>query len=951
MKKSILTFLFGLFTVVIGFSQCNPNAGNDNTVCGTNYTLSATPVSSPATGTWSTNAGGTVFADTLDPNTTVTIPAFTQDSVIYDFYWTVTDNTIPCSNTDTVTVTFLSLPTPYAGLNQETCDQTTQLDADTIGMNITSLNWTASLAGVSITTNNIPDPVVSITSMTPTIYGDSGQVTVWFYLNTFNAIGCGGTDSVSVIFYQVPEADAGGDDSICGLEYDLQAQFDLVNNNSQGQWNYVASQCPTGAVINFVDDTVPTTTVHVSTYGFYYFVWSEWNRENNNCRDHDTVIIQFIPYPNIDCGSDFSVCGKWAELNVTTSTGVGQWNAIGGAAYASADSIGALDPSYQDSAHAWVYHAIPNDTVTFYWTEYNGICVNVDSVNVYFAGEVPAVPFVQDSTNCGLVFDHLDAQTPQYGYGYWIDTVNNTQFYDTAVTPHPDSAVVQYYGMHHFYWIVNNGACIDTSDVIPVLFVQNPIANAGGNYWPGLFGANSEIKTDTACGYDYYLDAQPTIGLGTWYTTDQVNTWFLNPDSISPDSTATHNPNDTAHTNILTYNANPSYYDFVWVEDNSYGCTDQDTLRLFFAPIPTGDFTVTEPWCIGYPSTIIAHTSYNQIQNDDWGLVNFNWGLDGGIVDTTGGIPATGLGEDTIYVHWDNGAPSHIVSLLTVSQYGCSSPINFDTIIEPPKMNPDYDIEDGTCGLANGTITLYTDTHELTFTWDSTFTNQTDTIQQGLLGDQTFMVLVHGESSSPDAPQGTICTDTISIYLPDVGYTTALFDTLINDGVAPYPVSITNLSINGRNYEWYVYDQNNALVWNGTDEFPTFTINHEGCYHIILVSTSRDDCRDTMRWGEFCVEASSKMEVPNVFTPNGDNTNDYFQVVAKTLSDFHGIITNRWGKKLYEWDNWEDESAGWNGKIGNSLATPGAYFYIIKATGKDGTEYDLQGTFYLLREK
>jgi len=162
-------------------------------------------------------------------------------------------------------------------------------------------------------------------------------------------------------------------------------------------------------------------------------------------------------------------------------------------------------------------------------------------------------------------------------------------------------------------------------------------------------------------------------------------------------------------------------------------------------------------------------------------LVHFNWGLDGGIVDTTGGIPSTGLDEDTIYVHWDNGASSHIVSLLTVSQYGCSSPISFDTITEPPKMNPDYDVTDGTCGLANGIITLYTDTHELTFTWDTTFTNPTDTIQQGLLGGQTFTVLVHGESSSPDAPQGTICTDTISIYLPDTGYTTALFDTLIND--------------------------------------------------------------------------------------------------------------------------------------------------------------------------
>ncbi|HIE15758.1 MAG TPA: gliding motility-associated C-terminal domain-containing protein, partial [Bacteroidales bacterium] len=173
----------------------------------------------------------------------------------------------------------------------------------------------------------------------------------------------------------------------------------------------------------------------------------------------------------------------------------------------------------------------------------------------------------------------------------------------------------------------------------------------------------------------------------------------------------------------------------------------------------------------------------------------------------------------------------------------------------------------------------------------------------------------------------------------------------ISDGVVPYSLVLNNLSINGNHYEWFVYNQDNQLIWTGTDEFPSFTIDNEGYYHIVLVSTSRESCRDTMEWGEFYVESASKLEVPNIFTPNGDNINDYFQVIATTLSDFHGIITNRWGKKLYEWDNWEDEEAGWDGKIGNSLAVPGAYFYIIKATGKDGTEYDLQGTFYLMREK
>lgn len=359
---------------------------------------------------------------------------------------------------------------PNAGLDQVTCNQTTQLNADTNGMNITSINWTCNISGVTITPNNIPNPDVSITGITPTIYGDSGQVTVWFYLNTTCTSGSG-LDSVSVTFYQTPVADAGMDDSTCLCSaYSLQGTLSLPNNHSHGQWSYVASQSPAGATVTFVNDTSPTSDVQVSLAGTYTLVWSEWNTNHPQCVSYDTVHIGFVACPNIDAGPDFSVCGKWAELNVISVGNQGQWNALGGATYASYNSIDSLNPAYQDSAHCWVYNPTPNDTVTFYWTEYSTFCAVTDSVNVYFAADVPAVTYVQDTFCCGLTYYNLNAQTPQYGYGYWIDTTNATQFYDTAYTPHPDSVVVVYYGMHHFYWIVNNGACVDTSNVVQINF-------------------------------------------------------------------------------------------------------------------------------------------------------------------------------------------------------------------------------------------------------------------------------------------------------------------------------------------------------------------------------------------------------------------------------------------------------------------------------------------------
>lgn len=63
----------------------------------------------------------------------------------------------------------------------------------------------------------------------------------------------------------------------------------------------------------------------------------------------------------------------------------------------------------------------------------------------------------------------------------------------------------------------------------------------------------------------------------------------------------------------------------------------------------------------------------------------------------------------------------------------------------------------------------------------------------------------------------------------------------------------------------------------------------------------------------------SLLDVPNVFTPNGDGKNDIFKVKALSLESFQGVILNRWGRKIYEWN---DPSEGWDGRIGGKYASP-----------------------------
>ncbi|MBS1652771.1 MAG: gliding motility-associated C-terminal domain-containing protein [Bacteroidetes bacterium] len=97
------------------------------------------------------------------------------------------------------------------------------------------------------------------------------------------------------------------------------------------------------------------------------------------------------------------------------------------------------------------------------------------------------------------------------------------------------------------------------------------------------------------------------------------------------------------------------------------------------------------------------------------------------------------------------------------------------------------------------------------------------------------------------------------------------------------------------------------------------------------------------------VDIPSKLDVPNVFTPNNDGVNDVFFVKAINLTEINAIIFDRWGNVVYKVDS-DTGNITWDGKnqYGAECAA-GVYFYTILATGKDKLKYEKQGTLSLFR--
>ena len=188
-------------------------------------------------------------------------------------------------------------------------------------------------------------------------------------------------------------------------------------------------------------------------------------------------------------------------------------------------------------------------------------------------------------------------------------------------------------------------------------------------------------------------------------------------------------------------------------------------------------------------------------------------------------------------------------------------------------------------------------------------------------------------------------------------------------GEAPLEVAFNNKSINADDFEWYIYQDvdrleadleavEGSLLTDGilVDEDPIpYTYMHPGNYFVKLIVSSDkgpETCIDESflkTKGTPIVVDTSLVQVPNVFTPNGDGRNDVFRVKSQSLKTFHAVLLNRWGRVVYEWKN-PDE--GWNGKVNGKWATPGTYFYVITATGREELKkkYTKKGSFMLIRK-
>ncbi len=426
---------------------------------------------------------------------------------------------------------------------------------------------------------------------------------------------------------------------------------------------------------------------------------------------------------------------------------------------------------------------------------------------------------------------------------------------------------------------------------------------ASGNY-------NLVITDGTGCQYTETVNVPESIPPSINSLTIVNPTCVASVGSITVNATGNDAPFNFSFDGGTTYGVNSTAaglamgsYDIV--VQNSWGCISDTTIYIA-PPIPTITATVTDPTCGVNNGQIQAAVSS--------GTPAYQFSFNGG---------TTYQGSSL-----SSGHSGGSFTVIVVDAGGCSDTVNVTMESNAVPVVTINSVTSPLCVGQSGCVDFSVGSGVAPYTFDygDGSTPGTATTYCGYdAGSYTIAAL---------GDNGCTGTANITVNAPDT--VVAVFSATPTSGNPPLTVNFINGSTGATAYDWTFGNGNTS-----TSSDPTVEYIIDGTYQVILVASNTNGCTDTATV-TITVIGVSAMVVPNIITDNGDGANDAFRVEAENIDEFECTIYNRWGSMVYQYT---DVNGSWDGE--NHV--DGTYFYVIKALGRDGVQYDLNGTVTLMR--
>ncbi|MEI7801956.1 MAG: gliding motility-associated C-terminal domain-containing protein [Bacteroidota bacterium] len=308
--------------------------------------------------------------------------------------------------------------------------------------------------------------------------------------------------------------------------------------------------------------------------------------------------------------------------------------------------------------------------------------------------------------------------------------------------------------------------------------------------------------------------------------------------------------------------------------------------------------------CTGQPVTLIAVTNQTTIKWTDTANVQLGTAL------------ALNVSPDSV--------TSYIVTVSNT--IGCKDRDTV-TVFQYPLPEIALSKIDITCpGESDGSIssTIISGTPPFTYEWSTAPVQTTSGISNLTFGNYTVMVT-----------DGNGCENTNSIVVnqpaviglsfvtvdPDYGMNNGSATVYASGGTSPY-----------------------TFVWGTTPTQTGQMISNlsVGTYYVTV--TDANGC--TAAGEVIIISKGSGLWVPNVFSPNGDGLNDFFNIQTINMAKMLLRVYDRWGELVFETTN---PKRGWDGKFKGDPCALGVFVYYVEVEFLDGTSQSTKGNVTLIR--
>jgi gliding motility-associated-like protein len=568
-----------------------------------------------------------------------------------------------------------------------------------------------------------------------------------------------------------------------------------------------------------------------------------------------------LPCPEADAGSGGNECDRNFILNAVPALGTGVWTRVSGPGNATF-SPNASTPTATVSVSVY-------GSYTFRWTETRGGCKSSDDIIVNFY-QPPVANSGTGGNQCGLAFTLRAVTGSSEVNGTWTMTSGEGTATFSPDTHSPAATVtVSEYGTKVFTWTVTNGPCSASSNVT-VNFYQQPIANAGQ-------GGNS-------CGLEFYLNAMPSAGTGTWTRVSGPGTVNFSPNNHAPDARAT----------ISTYGT----YVFRWTEVNG-PCTSNATVT------------------VGFFEQISANAGNGGNECDRNFVLN--------------AVPGSGTGTWTKLTGPGNATfspnPNRYNATVAVTEWGdydfawtevsnnCSSVdiirVGFHA---PPSIMAGPDVV-----ICRGSRVRLQAAGSGTFLWSPGNLVDNPAAQNPLaapVATTVFTVVLTDQYSCRNSDQVTV--EVREKPLADAGK-----DQILNFQFAA-ELAASEIKSNETG-EWVVLTGKGTIEdKNNNNTIVTDLSPGENKFLWSVTNGVCDLSSDTV------VIRINELIIPTLITPNLDGNNDYFVVSGlESLGTSILYVFNRWGAMVYKNDDYAND---WDGNDDNGNPLPDdTYFFLLKS--------------------